>query len=119
MKPMKYLLDEHVNPRLARAIWLHTRELVVWKIGDPGAPARGTLDDQILHWCEENEFVLITNNRASMPEHLTRHLENGRHIPGVFILNDKMTMGQTAEALYLIWAASLPGEYTDFILHLP
>ncbi len=62
-----------------------------------GVPPRGTLDPEILVWCEQNGTILVTNNRASMPVHLHDHLAEGRHIPGIFILNSKMGIRQTDE----------------------
>nr|WP_293128835.1 DUF5615 family PIN-like protein [Microcoleus sp. bin38.metabat.b11b12b14.051] len=50
-------------------------------MGEPEAPSRGTLDPEILKWCEEYNFILVTNNRKSMPVHLTDHLAERRHIP--------------------------------------
>jgi len=119
MSTRKYLLDEHVNPRLKRAVHQRNPEIVVWCIGDPGAPPRGTLDPDILLWCEAKGFSLVTNNRTSMPVHLREHLAAGRHVPGIFILNDKMSMGQTAEELALIWGATEPDEYVNLIKFLP
>lgn len=91
----------------------------VWIIGDPGAPPRGTLDPDILVWCEENEFLLVTNNRKSMPRHLKDHLALGRHIPGILVINVGMTMGQIIDELMLIAGASDVNEYRDLILYLP
>lgn len=84
-----------------------------------GAPAFGTLDPEILVWCEENEFLLVTNNRKSMPAHLQDHLEHGRHATGIFILNAEMSVGETVEELILIASASSAEEYQDQIIYLP
>lgn len=119
MDSRKYLLDEHVNPVLRSAMHRQFPEMVVWIIGDPGAPARGTPDSDILLWCEANNFSLVTNNRASMPVHFREHLAAGRHILGIFMLNPKMTIGQTAEDLAIIWGAAESDEYADMITFLP
>ena len=89
------------------------------QIGDPGAPPHGTLDPDILLWCENNDFSLVTNNRASMPVHLRDHLLAGRHVPGIFILHNKMSLRETVDELALIWLATEPDEYTDLIGYLP
>jgi len=115
----KYLLDEHVNPRLKMAVLQHNPEIVVWCIGDPGAPPRGTLDPNILLWREAKGFSLVTDNRTSMPVHLQDHLAVGGHVPGIFILNDKMSMGKMAEELAIIHGAAEPDEYAGMIVFLP
>ena len=89
---LKYLLDEHIPPvyrvqmlRRAETMTLPS-ELVVWAIGDPDAPPRGTLDPEILLWCESQNFVLVTNNRRSMPVHLADHLASDHHTSGIFTI---------------------------------
>ena len=119
MDSRKFLLDEHMNPHFRVAIRQCNPEIVVWCIGDPGAPAHGTLDPDILLWCEANDFSLVTRDRTSMPVHLRDHLAEGRHVPAIFIVNADMSMGQTAEELALIWGATQPDEYADMIRFLP
>lgn len=63
--------------------------------------------------------MLVTNNRTSMPPHLDNHLTQGRHVPGIFILNPNKSIGETIEELILIALASEDDEYQDYITHLP
>ncbi len=119
MSAIQYLLDEHVDPRLKTALKKIAPEIIVWRVGDPGAPALSAGDPDILVWCENNSFSLVTNNRASMPVHLQNHLAGGRHIPGIFILNLKLSVLETADELSLIWGASEAEEYADLIWYLP
>jgi len=90
---LKYLLDEHIPPAYRTQILRRAErlapfaELEVWAIGDPDAPAKGTLDPEILLWCESHGFVLVTNNRRSMPVHLADHLAAGQHVPGIFTIS--------------------------------
>ena len=119
MNTRKFLLDEHVNPRLREAVRQYDSEIVAWCIGDPGAPRRGTLDPDILLWCKAKGFSLVTDNRSSMPVHLRDHLDAGSHVSGIFILNNRMSMRQTAEELATIYGASEPDEYADIITFLP
>ena len=54
-----------------------------------------------------------------MPVHLRDHLAAGLYVPGIFILNPGMTMGETVDELVLIWEASEPKEYVDLLNYLP
>ena len=112
-------MDENVAPVYQTQILQREPELVVWAVGDEGTPPKSTLDPDILIWCEEHGFVLVTNNRTSMPPHLTNHLAQGRHVPGIFIMNANMSIGDTIEELILIAATSKDDEYQDYITHLP
>jgi hypothetical protein len=54
-----------------------------------------------------------------MPAHLRDHLAKGRHVPGILVLNDKMSVSETVEDLWLIWATSDQEEYLDTMVYLP
>ncbi|MGG6269916.1 hypothetical protein ACQ4M3_26705 [Leptolyngbya sp. AN03gr2] len=116
---IRYLLDEHLNPAYRAQLVRRDSELVVRIIGDLDAPPKGTLDPEILIWCQTNGFILVTNNRKSMPKHLADHLALGRHIPGIFTINTDRSIGQTVEELIIIAGASFEDEYQDRIEYLP
>lgn len=119
MSAIRFLLDEHIDPALRTQLIRHEPEMLVWIIGDPGAPDRGTSDQDILMWCEANGFLLVTENRASMPVHLKAHLESGHHVPGIRTLNPGMAIGDTIQELCLIWGAASSHEFLDLIIYLP
>lgn len=119
MTALSYLMDEHVDAALAVGGRRRAPDLSVWRIGEPGVPSLGTLDPQILVWCEASNAVLVTNNRASMPGHLTDHLAAGHHVPGIFVLNDDLGLGETIEELLNAAYASLEDGYRDQIRFLP
>jgi hypothetical protein len=116
---IRFLLDENLDVVYHTELMRREPDLVVWRIGSFGAPPKGTGDSDILSWCERNGFVLVTNNRRSMPVHLQRHLEQGSHEPGILILNADMSIGDTIQELITIWGASEEEEYRDNIWYLP
>jgi len=116
---IRYLIDENLEPLYKAQLLIKKPDLMVYCIGDPGTPSKGTLDPEILCWCEENDFILITNNRKSMPAHLVVHLSQGSHIPGIITLNSEMSVGGTIEELILIAEEGNPSEYQDRIVYLP
>ncbi len=112
-------MDENLNPLYKTQLLLKQSELIVCAVGDPGFPPKGTLDPEILLWCEENNFILVTNNRKSMPTHLVDHLSQGHHIPGIVTLNEDMSVGETIEELILIAETAPVNYYQDRIEYLP
>ncbi len=98
---IKYLFDENVDVILKKALLSREPEIIALKIGEPGLPPNGTKDPDILNWCEENEFILVTNNRASMPVHISEHIANGGHISGIIELNPGMSINETVKELKL------------------
>jgi hypothetical protein len=116
---MKFLLDENMDPTFRVQLGRLLPELVVWRVGDAGAPPLRTPDPDILVWCEENEFHLVTNNRKSMPVHLERHLNAGRHIPGILTIDLTVSIGLLLQELKDIVELSLENEYRDRIEYVP
>ncbi|MBE9051498.1 DUF5615 family PIN-like protein [Nostocales cyanobacterium LEGE 11386] len=110
---LKYLIDENVDPIYTVQLHRLKPDLFVLAIGDLTTPKKGTLDTEILLWCEENDFILVTNNRKSMPVHLADHIAQNHHIPGIFILSPKLSVGENLEQLLLIAEGSLDNEYQD------
>jgi hypothetical protein len=117
--PLKYLIDENVNPLYPKQIRQREPNVIVQVVGEPQTPPKGTLDPEILCWCEEYQFILVTNNRTSMPVHLVDHTSLGRHIPGIFTLNPNLSIGENLEELIFAALASEEDEYQDQIIYLP
>jgi hypothetical protein len=112
-----FLLDEQL-PKWWRRVILQ-EGLKAVGIGDPGAPPLQSPDPLILEWCQANDFLLLTNNRSSMPKHLADHVSQGRHVPGILVVDPGMSITEVVEELLLIAGASLPSEYQDQIRFLP
>lgn len=54
-----------------------------------------------------------------MPVHLANHLLEGRHVPGVLQLPERLNFGRMLEDILLIWSAGTPEDYRDRIAYLP
>ena len=115
----RYLIDENISPQYRTQLLYHEPSLTVLAVGDEGAPPKSTPDPEILEWCEQNQFSLITNNRDSMPQHLDDHLSAGNHVPGIFTINRKVSMGLIIDQLILIAGASDEDEYINRITYIP
>lgn len=115
---LKFLLDEHIPIAYRPALLQIEGDLEVLRVGDVGAPAFNSLDPDILNWCTENDFALVTNNRKSMPSHLANHIANDQHISGIFVINLDEGIGANAEILTLYATVSLPDEFRDQIIYI-
>lgn len=119
MSQISYLLDENVHALFRTELLRREPAMRVWQVGMEGAPPLSTSDPLILLWCEAQGFILITNNRSSMPVHLSAHLAQGHHVPGIFILNNNMGVGNSLEELVRVWRNPAPERYRDTITFLP
>jgi len=113
------LLDENLPIIITAQLRRHAPHIHVLRVGESPAPTKGTLDPKLLLWLEMNNCWLVTNNRASMPGHLTDHIKAGHAMPGVFIVREPSQIGKLITELILIWGASFANEYQDRIVYLP
>lgn len=118
MKP-RFLLDEHVNRAIQRQLRRLEPQIEVLVVGDPEAPPKGILDPELLVWLEANGYILVSENRSTIPVHLAEHYAAGRHIPGILWIRPSASLGGITEELYLIWFASTAEEYQDRTLFIP
>lgn len=118
MKP-RFLLDEHINHTVQRQLRRLNVAIEVLAVGEAGAPMAGTSDAELLKWLEAYDYILVTENRSTIPDILIAHFEAGRHIPGLFWIKRGSELGQVVQELYLIWQASSAEEYLDQAIFIP
>ena len=115
----RYLIDENLSPEYRKQLRKHEPSLKVLRVGDEGAPARGTQDPDILKWCEQKDFTLVTDDKKTMRPHLDNHLSEGRHVPGIFTIKRKTSMGMVLKDLIFIAKASNETDFLDDIIYIP
>ncbi len=54
-----------------------------------------------------------------MPQHLKNHLDNDKHILGIFTLKPKASIKEIIDDLLLIWEVAEQDEYQDQIVFVP
>ncbi len=117
MKP-RFLLDENLRHYLT-VVRQYDPSVDVLRVGDPGAPALGALDLEVLLYCEARQRLLVTQNRKSMAVHIAEHLAAGYRHWGVFRLKPVYGFREYADAIHLVWAASEAEEWINCDEYLP
>lgn len=118
MRP-KFLLDEHVDPVYQRQLRRRNSQIEVVRIGDRDTLPAGSDDPDILVWAAENDFVVVTEDRSTMPSHIANHISMGRKFAGLLWIRPETSPGRIVEELYLIWMASEAEEYRNQALYIP
>lgn len=120
---LAFVLDENVPGRVLRAVQRHNQRgadpLDFVRVGDSGAPPFSSDDSVILSWAQENERLLVTEDKHTMPIHLERLLRAGRHVPGVLMVRPGTSVPALVEFLVLVAYASRPDEWQDRIEYIP
>lgn len=78
----------------------------------------GIDDPEVLRLCAEQNRMLVTHDRHTMPDHFTEFIKH-QDSPGVFIISRKLSIGKAAEWLVLYWEASEADEYQNQIIGIP
>lgn len=115
---IRFLLDENLWPMMQTLLLRHDPTIDVLRVGEKGAPPLGTSDVDILLYVERTQRILVTNNRKSMPDHVSAHFAAGHHHWGILQIRNARPLPEIVEALALIWGASTAEEWhnrTDWI----
>lgn len=116
---IRFLLDENLSPRIKLAVLRHNKRIDILRVGDEKAPSLGALDPEILIFLDESNRMLVTDNRATMPDHACAHLSSGRHHWGILEVRPNTTVKELVDTLCLIWEASDAEEWIDQIQWIP
>ena len=119
MSGVTFLLDENMPRALAAALRRREPSLDVRRIGQPAMPSTGTKDPELLRYCEQSERLLVSRDRASMPQHVADHIAGGGHTNGLLLVTNCCTLANLTEDLLLVWSATSPLEWLDAIAYLP
>ncbi len=83
------------------------------------ANLEGVPDADVLAIAAEQDRILVTHDRQTMPRHFGAFLMSGHSSPGVFLVSQQVSIGEVIEALVLIWAASDLSDWKNRIVNIP
>ncbi len=118
MKP-KFLLDEHLDSAIQRQLRRLDFRIEVLRIGDDHAPPRGTYDPDILTWAAEQDFIVVTRDRSTMPTFVADQITQGQKFSGLLWIRPSIGIGDIVDELHLIWLASEAEEYAGKAIYVP
>ena len=82
------------------------------------AKLEGIPDPDVLALAAEQDRILVTHDRQTMPWHFAEFLMIGRTCPGVFLVSQHASIGEVIDALVLIWAGSDAEEWKNRIVNI-
>ena len=118
--PLRFLLDENQRGVLWHLVLRHNARGInpVDVVADVSDLPLGSSDAAILHWAKREERILVTNDKATMPQTLSAHLTQGNHCSGILMLTRRISRLELLEFLVLAAYASEPDEWQDRIRYL-
>jgi predicted nuclease of predicted toxin-antitoxin system len=79
----------------------------------------GIDDREILAWAAEQNRVLVTRDRGTIPGFLNERLRRGERVAGVIMVRERLPLGQLIEELLIVAYCSFDGELENRIEYLP
>ena len=119
MSRIRYRLDENIDRVVFKQVRKLEPSIDIHCVGELGFPPLGSSDPNILKWLEKAGYILITENRKTIPTHFSNHIEANRHLPGIFVVTKQLSHMDLVEELILIWETTESEEFKDIILYLP
>jgi predicted nuclease of predicted toxin-antitoxin system len=114
---LSFLSDENFNGDIIRGLLLRQPNFDLLRVQDVGL--REVDDPAILAWAASNEHILLTHDRATMPDFAYNRLVEGEPMAGMFVVNDRMPVRQAIDELSLLVDCSEQAEWKNVVLYLP
>jgi hypothetical protein len=114
---LRLLADENFNGDIVRGLLLRYPDLDVVRVQDVGIA--GANDADMLAWAAENGRIVLTHDRASLPEYAFERLREGKELSGVFLINDRYPVGDAIREILLLLTCSEQAEWKGRVVHLP
>lgn len=114
---LSLLSDENFNGDIVRGLFLRQPNLDLIRVQDVGL--REVDDQAIVAWAAINERILLTHDRATMPDFAYNRLVAGEAMAGMFVVNDRMPIRQAIDELLLLIDCSQQEEWKGVVLYLP
>ncbi|WP_224086810.1 DUF5615 family PIN-like protein [Nostoc sp. MS1] len=114
---LSLLSDENFNGDIIRGLLLRQPNIDLLRVQDVGL--RKVENPAILAWAAINERILLTHDRATMPDFAYNRLVQGELMAGMFVVNDRMPIRQAIDELLLLINSSEQAEWQGVVLYLP
>lgn len=114
---LRFLADENFHGDIVRGLMLRQPVLDILRVQDVGL---GEADDaEILVWAAANDRIVLSHDRATMPDFAYQRVKDGQKMAGLFLLNDRDPIGQSINEILLMSACSEQSEWRDRVVYLP
>ena len=114
---LRLLSDENFNGDIVRGLLLRHPTLDLCRVQDVGLEEAD--DTAILVWAAANNRILLTHDRATVPDFAYARVVTGQPMPGVFVVHNRMAVRQMIEELLLMDTCSEQVEWVGLVVYLP
>ena len=114
---LRLLADENFNGNILRGLLLRAPSIDVVRVQDVGLPEAD--DARVLTWAAENDRIVLTHDRATLPAHAYDRVVAGEKMAGVFVLHNRFPVRLAIEEILLLNECSEQKEWANRVVYLP
>lgn len=114
---LRLLIDQDLDHDILRGLIRRLPQLDAVTAFEIGM-SRAT-DPELLTWGAQEQRVIITHDRTTMPAHAADQMHNGKDIAGLIIVPRRLALNQVLDDLELMITCSEAEEWNDVIRYLP
>jgi hypothetical protein len=114
---LKLVSDENFVGDILRGLCRRRPDLDIVRVQDVGLTA--TPDPDVLAWAAAEGRILLTHDRDTIPNFAYHRVRAGQTMPGVFLVSDRLTIGQAIDEILLAVECLTAEECKDFVRFFP
>ncbi len=114
---LRLLTDENFNGDIFRGLLLCQSDLSIIRVQDTGLD--GKPDPTVLAWSAAEGRIVLTHDRATMPDYAYQRVAAGLVMSGVFVVSDRLPVGKAIEQILFINECSGQAEWSGRVIYLP
>lgn len=114
---LRLLSDENFNGDIIRGLRLRNASLDLLRVQDVGL--LNADDPEILAWAAEHNRILLTHDRATMPDFAYERIMAGQEMAGMFVINKSMPIREVINELLLMDECSEQAEWLGLVIYFP
>ena len=114
---LQMLADENFSRTIVRGLTERRPTIDLVRVQDVGL--RRQPDSAVLTWAAENDRIVLTHDRSTMPDWAYERLVQGLKMPGVFVIDNRGAVGAAIDELLLIDECSEMTDWSEHVVYLP
>jgi hypothetical protein len=114
---LRLLSDENSKGDIVRGLLRRQPELDLVRVQDVGL--KQAPDPEILETAARQGRALLSHDVSTVPPAAYQRLAEGKPMPGVFIVSDRMPIGQAINEILFLSSDAEPEEWKDQVVFLP
>jgi hypothetical protein len=114
---IKWLTDEDFDNRILRGLRLQFPTIDIVRVQDVGLAEAS--DPEILAWALQNQRILLTHDRRTMPRHVKEKLQTGQVVSGVIVVPQSLPIGDAITDIAICHEGAEAAELLNQVWYLP